>query len=245
MQKCLCLVHDLVYLLYVVVGVWIKHNCVMTNEESKEVVQKDDMRTVIQFDGILHRFHRAELNPIRFGTKTLSIDPRFTACLGIRRDCGLLLMCYGGAFLVYHALFLGFWAFEKKAGLGEIWDAYFDDRTMMTGLLMSCWFVGYNLASYAIWATFEHRLERDSPPDDFEFVSAGEAFETGLGGADRDGEGSEDPKVAKMASQTLLVTMPSGELVLGTNTRSQSASSMLVMATTPNISKSENTEKNV
>ena len=38
-----------------------------------------------------------------------------------------------------------------------------------------------------------------------------------------------DPKLAKMASQTLLVTMPSGELVIGCNTRSQSAASMLVV----------------
>lgn len=155
----------------------------------------------------------------------------------------MLLLCYGGAFIVYHVIFVLFWSIEKKASLGETWEAYFDDRTMMTGLLMSCWFVGYNLASYAIWATFEHRLERDAPPDDFEFVSAGEAFETGLAGPDV--EPSEDPKVAKMASQTLLVTMPSGELVLGTNTRSQSASSMLIMSTTPTIEKSENADNNV
>lgn len=115
---------------------------------------------------------------------------------------------------------------------------------MMTGLLMSCWFVGYNLASYAIWATFEHRLERDAPPDDFEFVSAGEAFDTGLGG-NRDGETGADPKAAKMASQTLLVTIPSGELVLGTNTRSQSASSMMIMNRPLNVEKSENTDGNV
>lgn len=127
-------------------------------------------------------------------------------------------------------MYLFFWSVEKRQALGSIWEAYFSDKILMTGLLMSCWFTGYNLASYAIWANFESRLPRDAPPDDFEVMSAGEAFDTGLLQEDDVGvEEAEDPKLAKMASQTLLVTMPSGELVIGCNTRSQSAASMLIV----------------
>lgn len=128
-------------------------------------------------------------------------------------------------------MYMFFWSVEKRQALPDIWDAYFSDKILMTGLLMSCWFTGYNLASYAIWANFECRLPRDAPPDDFEVLSAGEAFDTGMLQEEEEGvEGdAEDPKLAKMASQTLLVTMPSGELVIGCNTRSQSAASMLIV----------------
>jgi hypothetical protein len=52
-------------------GVAKPKHCLMAAMDSKVDLQtdesEDNMKTVIQFDGILHRFHRAELNPISFG----------------------------------------------------------------------------------------------------------------------------------------------------------------------------------
>ncbi len=170
-----------------------------------------DINTVIQFDGVLHRFHRTELRPINFG---------------LRQDCLLLIAIFCGIFSLFHLISILVWIFEKKMSFGEISNTYFSDKTLMTGLLLTCWFIGYNICSYAIWAQFESQLDRDAPPDDFEFLSAEEALDTGLA---YDDITLDDPKLSKMASQTLLVTVPSGELVIGTNTRSQSHESLRIM----------------
>lgn len=110
-------------------------------------------------------------------------------------------------------------------------DEYLANRVLMTGFLCTCWFVGYNLVSYAIWSQFESSLDRDAPPDDFEFVDTGEGAYSDIMGT-RSSCGL-DKDAAQMASQTLLVTMPSGELVIGTNTRSHSQETLNMINSNP------------
>lgn len=149
----------------------------------------------------------------------------------MKQDVTLLVCCYTGAFVVYHLIAVLFWLIERRKSMSDFYEAYFSDKVLMTGLLFSCWFLGYNAVSYAIWAQFESRLERDAPPDDFEFVAAGEAFDNGFGGSEAGLDGAKDG--SRMACQTLLVTMPSGDLVIGTNTRSQSGESLLMLGKAP------------
>lgn len=187
----------------------MKPDCSESDEVDRLPKKPDEISEMMQFDGILHRFHRTELKPINFGLK---------------QDCGALMICYFTSFFVYHIISLLFWVLEQRKTVGSYFDYYFDDKSLMAGLLLTSWFLGYNVVSYIIYAQFECRLERDAPPDDFEFVTAGEALDTGL----VDGEAGDEKAAEQFASQTLLVTMPSGELVIGTNTRSQSHGSAIM-----------------
>jgi hypothetical protein len=173
--------------------------------------QVEEMASAIQFGGVLHRFHRTELKPISFG---------------MRQDVALVLGCFWSTFTVCHLVSILLWIFEKKKGFNDYVDSYFQDKPTMTGLLLACWFLGYSIVSLAIYAQFERSLERDAPPDDFEFVTIEEALDNGLAGSKAD---LMDGHESKMASQTLLVTMPSGELIIGTNTRSQSQDSLMLL----------------
>lgn len=175
-----------------------------------------DITTIIHFDGILHRFQRTELRPVHFG---------------LDEDCSLLLVTFSVTFLAVHLIALSIGMLAQHQTFRDISDNYLSDKLMMTGLLLTCWYVGYNMVSLAIYKQFESFLERDAPPDDFEFVAGeeirGDGSSVGFGGGQMMVESAE--VLSRVASQTLLVTMPSGELVIGTNTRTQSKDTIMIM----------------
>lgn len=144
----------------------------------------------------------------------------------MEQDVGLLLSCFGVSFVVYHLLALTLGLTLYRENISNLASEYLSNKVLMTGILCTCWFVGYNLVSYAIWSQFESNIPRDAPPDDFVFVDTGEEYKP-------DDVVANDPSMSqdlsRMSSQTLLITMPSGELVIGMEARSQSAESMAIL----------------
>lgn len=47
-------------------------------------------------------------------------------------------------------------------------SAYYSDGQIVVGWMLSCWFLGYNVISAAIWWQFERREQR--VPDDYEII---------------------------------------------------------------------------